>query len=108
MQTGEAQWTQQEKEVARTAFNRAYERETRALIDTIRRQASQASELDDIWNLNDFLSARRFDIDGKYDYQYSQLLFTFARLVKEGWLQLDDLEGLAPTKLAKLSALSRM
>ncbi|MEO1006251.1 MAG: hypothetical protein AAFW67_10460, partial [Cyanobacteria bacterium J06638_38] len=56
----------------------------------------------------DLLSTKRYEIDGKYVYNYSTLVFDFARLVQEGWLQLNDLEGLPPEKLSKISALTRM
>jgi hypothetical protein len=58
--------------------------------------------------LHDFLSARRHEIDGKYDYRYSVLIFVFAGLVKEGWLNIDELEGLQKDKLTKVAALARM
>jgi hypothetical protein len=61
-----------------------------------------------MWHLHDFLSARRHEVDGKYDYRYSMLIFIFARLVKEGWLHLNELEGLDKSKIAKIAALSRM
>ncbi len=45
---------------------------------------------------------------GKYDYRYTSLIFVFAQLLKEGWLKLEDLNGLEKDKLAKIAALSRM
>lgn len=101
-------WSHTEQEIAQTAFNKAYEREIHALIQEVRERASRIVEVEEVWRLHDSLSARRHDIDGKYDYRYSVLLFVFARLVKEGWLHLNDLEGLAKDKLIKVAALSRM
>jgi hypothetical protein len=108
MQVSEVDWSKTEQKVAKEAFEKAYEREIAALIQEVRAQASAIAELDDMWRLHDFLSARRHDIDGKYDYSYSALLFIFARLVKEGWLHLDELKGLQIDKLSKVAALSRM
>lgn len=108
MQVSETEWSNIEKTVAKAAFETAYEREIAALIEEVRAQASAIAELDDMWRLHDFLSARRHDIDGKYDYSYSALIFIFARLVKEGWLQLDELKGLQTDKLSKVAALARM
>ena len=65
-------------------------------------------ELDDVWRLHDFLSTIRHEIDGKYDYRDSVLIFVLAQLLKEKWLQLNELEGLAKDKLAKIAALGRM
>ena len=107
-QEKEIDWNPSEKLVAQRAFQTAYDREMNALIEVVRAKASEIAELDDLWYLNDFLSARRHDIDGKYDYQYSDLIFIFARLVKEGWLKLDELEGLDRSKLSKIAALVRM
>lgn len=108
MQVTETEWSQAEQNIAQVAFDKAYDREINALIKEINEKASVISQIEDIWGLHDYLSARRHDIDGKYDYRYSVLVFVFARLVKEGWLQLDDLEGLEASKLKKVTALSRM
>ncbi len=108
MQVSETSWSETEKKIAREAFERAYERETSALIEKVREKASAIAELDDVWGLHDFLSAKRHDIDGKYDYRYSVLIFVLAGLLKEGWLQLDELKGLEQEKLAKVAAMSRM
>jgi hypothetical protein len=104
----DTEWSSAEKQAAQEAFNRAYNREISALLQAVRAQASTISELDDLWRLHDFLSARRHELDGKYDYRYSVLLFVFAGLVKDGWLHLDELESLERAKIAKIAALSRM
>lgn len=108
MQAGELMWSETEQQIAKVAFEKAYERETQTLVQMIRDSADQIAELKDLWKLHDFLSARRHDIDGKYDYDYSELIFTFAQLVKQGWLNLEDLEGLDKTKITKVAALTRM
>jgi hypothetical protein len=108
MQVNEIQWSKTEKEIAQAAFDRAYEREIKSLMEEVRQRSSTLAVIDDVWNLHDFLSARRHDIDGKYDYQYPALIFVFARLIKEGWLQLDELNGLDTVKLTKVAALARM
>jgi Photoprotection regulator fluorescence recovery protein len=108
MKVNETIWSETEQQIAQNAFKAAYQRETSALITDIREHASQITELEDIWRLHDFLSARRHTIDGKYDYDQAALLFVFAGLVKEGWLKLEDLQGLDPSKLAKIAAIVRM
>lgn len=101
-------WTETEKQIATEAFKKAYEREIDSLMAEVRSQASSLAQLDDAWRLHDFLSARRHEIDGKYDFRYPTLIFVFARLVKEGWLDLDRLKGLDKDKITKISALARM
>lgn len=108
MQASDNEWSTIEQKIAREAFDRAYEREISALIETVRERASTLLALEDLWHLHDFLSAKRHQIDGKYDYRYSVLIFVFANLVKDGWLKLDELEGLERNKLAKIAALTRM
>ncbi|MEH1833878.1 MAG: hypothetical protein V7L29_17855 [Nostoc sp.] len=108
MQASEAEWTDIEKKIARTAFDKAYEREIEALLKQVQKQASTLVDLGELWQLHDFLSAKRHEIEGKYDYQYSVLLFVFAGLVKEGWLHLNELQGLDKDKLSKVAVLSRM
>ncbi len=106
-QAGEG-WSQQEQQVAEAAFQKAYQREIEALIRRVREQSGSLATTDQVWQLHDFLSSKRFELDGKYDYRYPRLLFVFASLIKEGWLHRQELEGLAPDKLAKISALTRM
>lgn len=108
MQQDGVDWTEAEKAVARAAFEKACERETQALVEEVRSKAGKIADLDEIWQLHDYLSARRHDIDGKYDYRYSSLVFVFAQLLREKWLRLEDLKGLEESRLAKISALSRM
>ncbi|WP_277128357.1 hypothetical protein [Chlorogloeopsis fritschii] len=108
MQASETEWTDIEKKIARTAFEQAYKREIDALLKQVQKEASTLVDLDDIWRLHDFLSAKRHEIEGKYDYQYSVLLFIFAELIKEGWLSLNELKGLDQDKLSKVAVLSRM
>lgn len=104
----EVDWSEIEKKVAKEAFDRAYQREINALLQEVRQRAGTILELSDMWQLHDFLSARRHDIDGKYDYKYSVLIFVFAGLMKEGWLHIHELEGLEKDKLTKIAALARM
>ncbi len=108
MQTTNTEWSTLEDQVAKDAFDKAFEREAGTLIASVRDQAEHIQDLGDLWKLHDFLSVKRHDIDGKYDYRYSFLIFVFARLIKEGWLRLEELQGLDPDKLAKISALTRM
>jgi hypothetical protein len=102
------QWSQTEEQVAKNAFEKAHAREIAALLKDVRERVEVISGVEEVWQLHDFLSARRHEIDGKYDYQYSALIFLFAQLIKEGWLRSDELEGLEPEKRTKIAALSRM
>lgn len=105
MQAGKTQWSVQEKAIAKAALETAYKRETASLVELVREKASEVAQVNDLWQLNDFLSARRFDLDGKYDDRDEEILFVLAKLLKEGWLTSEDLAGLEAAKLTKVKAL---
>jgi hypothetical protein len=97
-----------EEKIAQGALQKAYEREISTLVINVRDRANSIAELEDLWYLHDLLSTKRYEIDGKYAYNSSTIVFDFARLVKEGWLHLEDLQGLKSEMLSKISALARM
>ena len=104
----EINWSEAEKTVADKAFKKAYDREIKTLIDEVRRKAVEITDVDAIWRLHDFLSAKRHEIEGKYDGRYSARIFVLAQLLKEKWLTLEELQGLEADKRAKINALARM
>ncbi|MBE9116238.1 hypothetical protein IQ249_10055 [Lusitaniella coriacea LEGE 07157] len=108
MNESETQWSKTEKNIARQAFDKAHQLEIEKLIEEVKERARNISKVEDMWKLHDFLSAKRYDIDGKYDDRDSSLIFVFAQLVREKLLSMDELDGLAPEKRAKIVALSRM
>jgi phage terminase large subunit-like protein len=108
MQVINHEWTRTEEEEARKAFDIAYKREVEALIYSVRHQIDSLVEIEDMWRLHDFLSVKRHEIDGRYDYQLSILVFVFADLVKAGWLTINELDGLNADKIAKIAALTSM
>jgi hypothetical protein len=95
-------WSRSEKTIARRAYDRAHDRELAALAEEVRRRANRITEPRHIWALHDFLTRKRKEIDRKYDYRYSQLVFVFARLIRDGWLTEDELAGLGEDKLARI------
>jgi ketosteroid isomerase-like protein len=106
MQATDKQWSSQEEKIAQEAFNKAYEREIAALIQEVEQQAKEVEAAGDLWRLHDLLSAKRHEIDGKYHYDTSTLLFILAELVQGGWLKLQELEGLEKDKVSKIKALT--
>jgi hypothetical protein len=95
----EFSWSESETKAARKAFDVAYGRESAALIENVKRLAASAAGIDDIGSLHDYLDEQRQATDAKYDYRYSQLIFVFGRLLREKWLEDEDLERLSPDKL---------
>lgn len=97
-----------EEKVAKQALQKAYEREISALMNNIRDRATSLNKIEDLWYLHDLLSTKRYEIDGKYAYNFSSVVFDFASLIKEKWLTIEDLHGLPSEMLSKISVLARM
>ena len=85
--------------IARQAFDRALNKERAAILAQLKQRASQAADTGDLWEIHDYLSDQRKQLDRKYDYRYSQLIWVFGQLLYEQWLEEGDLTGLAPEKL---------
>jgi hypothetical protein len=101
-------WSDSEKKIARRAFDAALARELSSLLASMKSSALEASTPDDIWALHDLLSEKRKEIDRKYDYRYSQLIYVFARLLREKWITESDLEGLKEDKLVAILQLVKI
>ena len=108
MQTTDIQWSDEEKKIAIAALNKARNQEVETLLSTIRENASAIVRLEDAWQLHDYLSAKRHEIDGRYDDREAFLMFTLSELIKDGLLDISELSGLAQAKQAKVRVLSRM
>jgi hypothetical protein len=92
-------WSPAEKKIARRAFDLALQREFDAIIVEVKRQAANIKEKSALWELEDYLTKSRKEIDRKYDYRYSVLIMVFGVLIHQGWLSEDDLHGLGEDKL---------
>jgi hypothetical protein len=99
MTENEIVWSKPEKEIARKAYRAAYHRECSDILMTVRKMAAEAEDPAGLWKIHDFLSEKRRETDEKYDYRYSVLRWVFARLIHEGWLKPEDLEGISEDKL---------
>jgi hypothetical protein len=95
-------WSPTEKKICQRAFEAARDREYDALLAEVREKVAAMSSPYDIWDLNDFLYKKRREIGEKYDYRYSMLIYVFARLLREGWLHMDELAGLSEDKLRRI------
>ena len=104
----DSEWSSGEREIAVAALQKAYRQEIEALIEHVREKSANVVQLEDVWQLHDFLSAKRHEIDGKYDDREEFLMFTLSRLIKTGLLDKTDLQGLTADKCAKVTVLTRM
>ncbi|NJN20099.1 MAG: hypothetical protein HC812_01415 [Leptolyngbya sp. RL_3_1] len=101
-------WSHEEISIAKTALQKAHRSEISALVSYVQAQASVVATPEDVWQLHDFLSAKRHEIDGKYDDRESFLMYTLSRLIKDGLLTLTELDGLSVDKKTKVNLLTRM
>ncbi len=108
METEVAGWTLEEQGVAQAVFERALTRDMETLIGDLRSRTETLGKPEDVWKLHDFLSIRRHEIEGRFDFRLPGLLFVFADFVKDGLVSFEELEGLSADKLAKISAMARM
>ncbi|MHB1125305.1 MAG: hypothetical protein ACYC0T_21685 [Ramlibacter sp.] len=92
-------WSDSEKKIARRVFQAAVSAELQETIADFKRRAVAVSEPEEMWELEEYLRRRRTDIDRKYDYRYSQLVFVFGYLLREKRIGEADLAGLSEDKL---------
>jgi len=104
----ELKWSKAEKQVARKAFDTAYERECRAIHAKVVQMLERQDDIRQIWRIHDYLDEQRREIDRKYDYRYSRLDLVFGVLLREGWLKESELNGLGDDKLQRIKAYSSL
>ncbi len=86
LEVNQNQLSATEEKIAQQALQKAHEREISALINNVRDRANSLNKIEDLWDLHDLLSTKRYEIDGKYAYNSSSIVFDLANLVKEQWL----------------------
>ena len=99
-------WSKPEKEIARRAFNAAYNRECDSILQNIRKNAMEAKSPAELWQINNYLTEKRKEADEKYDFRYSVIHLVFARLIYEGWMQKEDLEGISKDKFQEIQKIA--
>ena len=92
-------WSPAEKKNARRVFDAELHRELAEVIQKFKSMAANATEPDDMWSTEEFLTQARKSIDQKYNYRYSQLEFVFGRLLREGRISREALSGLSSEKM---------
>jgi hypothetical protein len=106
MNSREFNWSPSEKKIARSAFDLALKIEMTNLKVELGKKVSKDMSNKEVWELEDFLSEKREEIDYKYDYRYSQLIRVFGILVGDGILSLKDLDGLSDEKIEAIKIFS--
>jgi hypothetical protein len=100
-------WSKSEKAIARKAFDAALKRELHEVMQETKRMANQIKDPPGLWELEHYLTQRRKEIDGKYDYRYSQLTHVLGRLLHESRLGEEELCGLREDKLMSIRSVTK-
>ena len=94
-------WSESEKRLSRRLYEAALEAELAEVIAEFKSKSAAVRTPEDMWALESYLAQQRREIQRKYDYRnYSQLLFVFGRLVREGRVQIEQLQGFSEEKLS--------
>jgi hypothetical protein len=98
----ELKWSQEEKAAARRAYDLALGRELEAVVREAKERAARLKTPGELWDLEEWLTKRRREIDNLYDYRYSVLPLVLAALLYRGLVSEAELEGLGRDKLDRI------
>jgi hypothetical protein len=98
----ELEWTRSEKKIARTAFDAALKQELEEVVQEAKQMAGRIKQPSELWDLEDYLTRRRKEIDSKYDSRGSRLTHVLGKLLHEGRLGEQELRGLGLDKVESI------
>jgi hypothetical protein len=96
------EWSNSEKKIARRAFEAALDVALAGILAEFKRRAVAVTTSDQMWDMADYLRQQRRQIEDTFDYRYSQLLYVFALLMFNGYLDEAQLAGLSDDKLNEI------
>jgi hypothetical protein len=101
-------WSPKEKQLARAVCERAAIEEERELLEQFKNKSAALKNLADLWALQYEIRDSERAYQQKYDYRYSQLIVVFGRLVREGRISIEDLNGLSEDKLKYIEKIASL
>jgi len=104
----ELKWTQAEKKAARGLFDVALEREMTDYIARFKASAAAIETPDALWSLLREAEQKRRELDERYDFRYSVLVFVFAGLLRRGLIGEAELASLGERKARVIAELATM
>ena len=104
----EPNWSRPERATARKVFDAALQRELQDVVQKAKQMANQIKEPADVWELENYLTRRRKDIDSKYDFRTSRLTRVFGRLLCEGRITEAELRGLREDKMNSIRSCAKV
>ena len=106
--SNEPNWSRPERAIARKVFDAALRRELQDVIQEAKQMANRIKEPADVWELENYLTRRRKDIDSKYDFRTSRLTQVFGRLLYEGRITEAELRGLREDKVKSIRSCAKV
>ncbi|WP_298235410.1 hypothetical protein [uncultured Azohydromonas sp.] len=91
-------WSKSEKKLAQQVFDAALKAELAEIVEDFKTRAAATAGIEGVWAIQEYLESKRREIDRKYDYRYSQLPLVFGRLLREGRIRMEQLDGLSGEK----------
>ena len=76
------------------------------LIDNLKDLGSKLDTPESIWQFHDYLGTERYQYEGRMEFDFSNILFSLADMIKQKLISCDDLNGLNQLKLSKIKAMS--
>ncbi len=104
----ELKWTQAEKKAARSLFDVALEREMTDYIARFKASAATIETPDALWALLREAEQKRRELDERYDFRYSVLVFVFAGLLRRGLIDEAELAALGEGKAHLIAELAKV
>ena len=104
----EFKWSASEKKIARTVYDEALRAELAEVMAEFKRRAAALEKPADMWAVGEYLDHKGREINRKYDYRYSQLIWIFGLLLREGRIQEAQLTGLAEEKLSSIRLIASL
>ena len=101
-------WSRSERAIARKVFDAALKRELQDVVQKAKQKASQIKEPADVWELEQYLTQRRKEIDRKYQFRSSRLTQVLGMLLCEGRIADDELRGLRDDKVKAIRSLAKV
>ena len=95
-------WTSSEKKIARRAFEAALDRALEKAVADFKARAAAVKTPEEMWAFGEDLRRQRRKLEDMFDYRYSQLPFVFPQLIREGYLDEEELSGLSEEKMNEI------
>src|SRR5215467_7481903 len=100
-------WSRSEKAIARQASDAVLKRELHELTQEAKEIARKIKQPSNLWDLQEYLTQRRKEIDHKYNYRYSDLTQMFGRLLYETRVSEEEICGFSEDKLKTIHSFAR-